>query len=289
MYSTGRWLVSSRLTGSYSAAARSPIALGARGTTNPGRTEIAGELLLMNTATDVETLHQGVEKIEPVLRENAPVAEQLGLLPDASVDAMREAGLYRMWIPGALGGLGIDPVSSVDLVEKITRTDAAGWNLCMSATPTLLMADGVPVSLIAFLPRADAEIIDNWDTLDMCGTGSHDVAVTDRFVPEHRAPVFAPFTDHPPGSAFQDRSTGWSSGRPSRDWLRLPWASPRRPSPVVPPSPRADRGEIAEEHLRCGDLLHVGPRAGLPEPDARPAPRGRGTTARPGHRSPPAH
>jgi alkylation response protein AidB-like acyl-CoA dehydrogenase len=226
----------------------------------------------MDTATDVETLHQGVEKIEPVLRENGPVAEQIRRLPDASVNAMREAGLYRMWTPKDLGGLEIDPVSGVDLFEKIARIDAAaGWNLYMSVTPSVFgmwlsddgarevfageptlagalfppasavpaeggyrvsgrvpfvsgchaatwlilaavviedgepkrTADGVPVSLLAFVPRADAGIIDNWDTLGMRGTGSHDVEVTDLFVPENRAPVFAPFADDPPGSAFQ--------------------------------------------------------------------------------------
>jgi alkylation response protein AidB-like acyl-CoA dehydrogenase len=182
------------------------------------------------------------------------------------------AGLYRMWTPKDLGGLEIDPVSGVDLVERVARIDAAaGWNLCMSLAPSVFgmwlpdagarevfarepmmagalfppasavpaeggyrvsgripfvsgchaatwlilaavviedgepkcTADGVPVSLLAFVPRADAEIIGNWDTLGMRGTGSHDIAVTELFVPGHRAPVFAPFTDDPPGSAFQ--------------------------------------------------------------------------------------
>ncbi|MEN3300232.1 hypothetical protein [Pseudonocardia sp.] len=48
------------------------------------------------------------------------------------------AGLYRMWTPKDLGGLEIDPVSGVDLVERVARIDAAaGWNLCMSLAPSV--------------------------------------------------------------------------------------------------------------------------------------------------------
>lgn len=55
-----------------------------------------------------------------------------------------------------------------------------------------LGTDGEPVTLLTMLPRGDVEIVDNWNTLGMCGTGSHDVAVSDMFVPEARAPAFVP-------------------------------------------------------------------------------------------------
>jgi hypothetical protein len=43
-----------------------------------------------------------------------------------------------MWTPKDLGGLEIDPVSGVDLVERVARIDAAaGWNLCMSLAPSV--------------------------------------------------------------------------------------------------------------------------------------------------------
>ncbi|GAA4694278.1 acyl-CoA dehydrogenase family protein [Pseudonocardia yuanmonensis] len=90
------------------------------------------------TVTDVEALRQGVEKIAPVLRENAPLGDRECRLPDASVNAMREVGLHRMWIPRSLGGLEIDPVSAFDLIEEIATIDAAAaWNLYMSVTPSL--------------------------------------------------------------------------------------------------------------------------------------------------------
>ena len=34
------------------------------------------------------------------------------------------------------------------------------------------------------VPREDYEIVDNWDTMGLQATGSHDVVVKDKFVPE---------------------------------------------------------------------------------------------------------
>lgn len=36
------------------------------------------------------------------------------------------------------------------------------------------------------LPKADYQIVDNWDVVGLRGTGSHDIVVDDVFVPEHR-------------------------------------------------------------------------------------------------------
>jgi alkylation response protein AidB-like acyl-CoA dehydrogenase len=52
--------------------------------------------------------------------------------------------------------------------------------------------DGVPITLLTAVPAEQAEIIDNWNTLGMSGTGSHDVALNDLFVPEERAVPWVP-------------------------------------------------------------------------------------------------
>src|SRR5690606_3016531 len=47
--------------------------------------------------------------------------------------AMREAGLYRLWRPKALGGLEVDPVTAFRVIEELGRIDsAASWNLQVS-------------------------------------------------------------------------------------------------------------------------------------------------------------
>ena len=47
--------------------------------------------------------------------------------------------------------------------------------------------DGPPDYRTFLVPRADFEVIRVWDTLGLRGTGSHDVVVTDAFVPAYRS------------------------------------------------------------------------------------------------------
>jgi alkylation response protein AidB-like acyl-CoA dehydrogenase len=60
---------------------------------------------------------------------------------------------------------------------------------------------GQPVQVMLFFPFAEAEIVDTWHTLGMRGTGSHDIKLTEVFIPERRTFIMGPF-DHP-GSAFR--------------------------------------------------------------------------------------
>lgn len=63
-----------------------------------------------------------------------------------------------------------------------------------------LAPDGTPLLLIAAVPTHEVEIVDHWDTLGMRGTGSHDVRLSEVFVPARRAFVVGPWTS--PASAF---------------------------------------------------------------------------------------
>ncbi|MHC4989753.1 MAG: acyl-CoA dehydrogenase family protein [Planctomycetota bacterium] len=45
---------------------------------------------------------------------------------------------------------------------------------------------GHPITYVSLFPRADVRIIENWDTLGMCGTGSDDIVLDEVFVPEAR-------------------------------------------------------------------------------------------------------
>ena len=68
-------------------------------------------------------------------------------------------------------------------------------------TPQLL-ANGLPNSRLMLFPASDAQIIDTWNVSGLRGTGSHDIAVTDLFVPEERSVSL--FTDPPrqPGPLY---------------------------------------------------------------------------------------
>ena len=75
-----------------------------------------------------------------------------------------------------------------------------------------LDANGAPVTLFTLFPKEKAKIIDNWDTLGMRGTGSHDVNVDDLFVPGERAIPFKPLEQPSPAySGPWHRLTAWPS------------------------------------------------------------------------------
>jgi len=81
----------------------------------------------------VDKLLQAVAEVEPILRKHAPEAERERRLSDSAANAMRDAGLFRMWRPQALGGHEVDPVTAFRVFEEVARIDsAAGWNLQLS-------------------------------------------------------------------------------------------------------------------------------------------------------------
>ncbi|WP_349431322.1 acyl-CoA dehydrogenase family protein [Methylomarinum sp. Ch1-1] len=65
--------------------------------------------------------------------------------------------------------------------------------------------DGNAVTKIIAVPASEAEIVDNWNTMGMRGSGSHDVAMQDVFIPEHWTAPWRPLQQ--PGDAYTGRFT----------------------------------------------------------------------------------
>ena len=76
-----------------------------------------------------------------------------------------------------------------------------GMTVVMEGDAPAVGPGGGPVQMVVFLPPEDVEILDTWHTMGMRGTGSHDLLVSDVFIPTRRTYIVAPI-DHP-GSAFQ--------------------------------------------------------------------------------------
>jgi alkylation response protein AidB-like acyl-CoA dehydrogenase len=74
----------------------------------------------------------------------------------------------------------------------ITHSDWLGGNsVILEDGAPRLTAAGAPEMRFMFFPKRDVQVIDNWNVSGMRGTGSHDFAVTDAFVPAtHTAPAF---------------------------------------------------------------------------------------------------
>lgn len=210
------------------------------------------------SGTESSSFVEAARALAPQIKVAADEIEQARRLPPALADAMAQAGLFRLWIPRALGGEEADPMTLVRVVEEVSRADgAAGWCVAIGgeygafggylpadaareiygSDPLVrtagafrpfgnavvvaggyrvtgrwplgsgcqhsqwivggcrvldgdrprLRPDGTPVARILFFPAADCEILDTWHSIGLRGTGSHDYAVADVFVPAARS------------------------------------------------------------------------------------------------------
>ena len=120
-----------------------------------------------------ERLLERVQALEPIVREHSDAGERERRLAGPVLDAMRAAGLFRMFTPRALGGLETDPVTVARVAEEISRFDsAAGWALQAGNTGAWwasqmpdagvddLFADGPDLLMSAsFAPPHRAEVV----------------------------------------------------------------------------------------------------------------------------------
>lgn len=112
-----------------------------------------------------------VDSIAPILAEHAPLSEKLGRLDAPSIEAARSTRLLRMFCPRELGGLEVDPVTAILVLEALARIDgSAGLTIGILSSAALfagpylpaaaarrIYAGGVPPMAGSFLPKGQAE------------------------------------------------------------------------------------------------------------------------------------
>src|SRR6266487_5092347 len=75
-------------------------------------------------------LLDAARRIAPVIRDHCEQAERERRLSKPVMDAMAEAGLWRMVTPKSLGGLEVDPLTCARVIEEVAKADSvAGWAL----------------------------------------------------------------------------------------------------------------------------------------------------------------
>ncbi|MER5570774.1 acyl-CoA dehydrogenase family protein [Streptomyces goshikiensis] len=204
------------------------------------------------TTTDVPTREQLVRRaseLVPVLRENSDWSEDNRRIHDDSIEALADAGIFRMRAPARFGGFESDTRTLVEVAAELGRADAStGWiasvysiptwmaglfpdhvqdevfstpdvRVCGTLSPTAMAApvdggivvngkwgfisgalhahwqvivavriapDSEPMPVMALVPVADLQIIDDWHTSGLKGTGSVSTVADNVFVPADR-------------------------------------------------------------------------------------------------------
>ncbi|MGR6975158.1 acyl-CoA dehydrogenase family protein [Streptomyces cynarae] len=194
-------------------------------------------------------LVQRAGALAPLLKKNAAQAEEDRRLQDETIEALAEAGLFKLRVPKRYGGYEVDTRTLVEVAAELGRADgAAAWTtsvywiptfmaclfpdsvqdevfatpdvrICGTLSPSALAApaeggivvngkwgfvsgarhahwqeiiavqptpDGRHLPVMALVPMSDLQIVDDWDTSGLRGTGSVSTVAQDVFVPQER-------------------------------------------------------------------------------------------------------
>lgn len=188
-------------------------------------------------------------ELVPLLRKNAAWAEENRRLHEETIEALADAGIFRLRVPERYGGYECDTRTLVDVATELGRGDGSAawtasvywiptWMACMFpdqvqdelfSTPdvrvcgtlspsamavpadggvvvngkwgfvsgalhshwqeiiaVLIGGGGEPEPVVALVPMSDLQIIDDWHTSGMKGSGSISTVAQDVFVPQER-------------------------------------------------------------------------------------------------------
>jgi alkylation response protein AidB-like acyl-CoA dehydrogenase len=83
---------------------------------------------MVTIETAAQSLLDATREILPLVRAGGDEGERERRLPRHVADAMAEIGICRMLAPRAAGGLEVDPITYLDVIEALSRAEgSAGW------------------------------------------------------------------------------------------------------------------------------------------------------------------
>ncbi|GIH94839.1 acyl-CoA dehydrogenase family protein [Planobispora siamensis] len=196
-----------------------------------------------------EELLRRAAGLAPVLQRNAAWAEENRRIHDESIEALADAGVFKLRVPARYGGYECDTRTLVEVAAELAQADgSAAWTaavywiptwmaclfpdevqdevfstpdvrVCGTLSPTAMAApveggvvvngkwgfvsgawhshwqeivaiqvgpDQQPMPIMALVPMSDLQIIDDWNTTGLRGTGSVSTVAQDVFVPAER-------------------------------------------------------------------------------------------------------
>ncbi|MEX0785309.1 MAG: acyl-CoA dehydrogenase family protein [Dehalococcoidia bacterium] len=83
---------------------------------------------------DTDAILEKTRALRPLIESLADEQEQQRRMPEQLVDALHEARLFHLFVPKAYGGLQVDPMTYMRVVEEMSSIDgSAGWTLMIGA------------------------------------------------------------------------------------------------------------------------------------------------------------
>ena len=152
--------------------------------------ESTPEFPLLRPNIRTSTQKGGLMRVDPFaeaariaiqFRERAMEGEGLRTMPADLVAEVRASRLFTLGMPRTLGGLELDPLSIVEIIEQLAYADgSAGWTTMIGnstaflawlepAVAAAVMADGVPTVASVFAPHGQARPTDTPGTFDVTG------------------------------------------------------------------------------------------------------------------------
>lgn len=196
-----------------------------------------------------EELVRRASELAPAIRDKAAWSEEHRRLHEETIEALADAGIFRLRVPARYGGYEADTRTLVDVAAELGRADGStAWTasvywiptwmacqfpdhvqdevfstpdvrVCGTLSPTAMAApadggvvvngkwgfisgawhsqwqeivavqvgpDGPPMPIVALVPMSDLQIVDDWHTSGLRGTGSVSTVAQDVFVPADR-------------------------------------------------------------------------------------------------------
>jgi alkylation response protein AidB-like acyl-CoA dehydrogenase len=111
------------------------------------------------TDIDAQPLVQAAIALRPLLASRHDEIERAARLPDDVVGQLHAAGFYRLTIPRALGGLQVDPLTYLRVVECLAEGAASvGWNIANNGVIQLVTL-GLPDAGVAEIYDGAADLV----------------------------------------------------------------------------------------------------------------------------------
>lgn len=103
-----------------------------------------------------QALFDSIKALGPQVRGLADSIEAAGQMPDKLMDALRATGLFRASWPRSMGGLELDPMTQLRVLEELSRMDGSvGWVGTFAAITGFTGATIDPVVAKQLFPTPD--------------------------------------------------------------------------------------------------------------------------------------